>query len=155
MDFGDQNEHEKKTKKKKLEDSWFPLAGPRAWYLAEQAYKLCPEIRGRPPRSWVGLRARGQAEAVVINTSSEWAGAQCPRPGPWCYILQKNIKKTLPGLNKRDIVNTFIPQIPLLLLALKSQTHLPTVPSSTTRKTQTPSIPNYNSQEVLRSGGLQ
>ena len=50
-----------------------------------------------------------------------------------------------------------IPQIPLLFLALKSQTHLPTVPSSATPKFKLVAFhaeKNYNSQKALRSGGL-
>lgn len=51
-----------------------------------------------------------------------------------------------------------IRQIPLLLLVLKSQTHLPIVPSSTTPELKLPVFhagkKNYNSQKALRSGGL-
>lgn len=95
---------------------------------------------------------------MVINTSSEWAGAQGPGKSPGAVSRRKS-SLTFLGLNKRDIINTFIPQIPLLLLALKSQTHLTHRPILHDPKIQTPSIPsekkNYNSQKVLRSGGLQ
>lgn len=92
---------------------------------------------------------------MVINTSSESAGAQRPRQEPW-LLYSTETHHERPRVLTSETLS--IPQIPLLHLALQSHTHLPTVPASRPKNSNSQHSKrekNYNSQKVLRSGGLQ
>lgn len=60
----------------------FPTGKTEGVIFGRTSLGLCPEMRGRPQCSWIGLHARGQAEAVAINITEDSAGAQCSRQGP-------------------------------------------------------------------------
>lgn len=104
------------------------------WVFGPASLELWPEIRGTLPCSWVGLRAKGKAEAVAIYTSSDSARAQGSRQ----IFRRKPSSLALPGLNKRGVANTTD-----TFIAPGTQTPSPSshCPILTDQKTQTPSIP--------------
>lgn len=129
-----------------------PPAVHRVWYSAEHGLGCVPSCVAGFSAPGSHFVLEGKLRPLLEISPQTRLTPNVPSAGPGILKKKKSSLKP-PSLDKQGQYHRYF----YYFLALTSQAHFPTVPSSTNQTTQPPSGlrgENYNSQNGLRPGGL-